>query len=69
MQEEMGNKQGLADSYNSLGSIYLEQRNFTQAIIMAEKAIAIAQDIGLVIAIKGASELLYEAYKNNHQRF
>ena len=52
--EELGDKQGIANSLNNIGIIYKDQGDFAKALENLSKALSIAQKIGAVETIKFA---------------
>ncbi|MEP0367743.1 MAG: tetratricopeptide repeat-containing sensor histidine kinase [Cyclobacteriaceae bacterium] len=64
MLKPLGDQYGIADYYNQLGNIYLEQGQRKKAIEYTEKGLNIAIEIDLKEQIRDASKILFELYKD-----
>ena len=60
MLEPLGDQYGMADFYNQLGSIYLEEGANDQAITYTMKGLDMAKNEGLKEQVRDASFLLYQ---------
>lgn len=65
LREKIGDVQGNAESHVNLGYFYFNQKQFTKALIHAEKAYQIALEIGFPEYIKRSAELLKDLYIQN----
>ncbi|HIA36531.1 MAG TPA: tetratricopeptide repeat protein, partial [Flavobacteriales bacterium] len=63
INEELGDKSGIAASLINIGVIYQELGDYAKAVEKSTKALSIAQEIGNVFNIKDASNNLWETYK------
>ena len=62
MLEPLGDQFGMADYHNQLGSMYLEGDNIEKTIFHTEKALSMAEDLGLKEQIRDAVLLLSRLY-------
>jgi Tfp pilus assembly protein PilF len=58
----LGDKEGMAKSYLSLGLVYSTQGDLTQAEAMYRKALALFQKIGATLHIEHVQELMRALY-------
>ncbi len=67
MQSDIGDKRTISTIYMNTGSIYLKQGKIDLAYDFAIKSMDLAEEIGFPNAIRGASFLLYQIYKEKRQ--
>ena len=67
LQEELGNKAGVAAALNTIGKICIGKEDYTKAIFYCTRALRIAQEIDSDIEVKRASHHLWESYKKTSQ--
>ena len=63
MLEPYGDLYGMADYYNQLGNIHLEEKDYKKAIRYTLKSLEMAKDEGLKEQVRDASYLLFQLYQ------
>jgi signal transduction histidine kinase len=63
--ESFGDSYGMADYYNQLGFISIDEKKYAEAIAYANQSLAYAQQEGLKEQIRDAFMVLYLAYSGN----
>ena len=63
IKEKIGDKSGISNSLNNIGSVYLKQGDLAKALECCTEALIIAQELGFLEKIKVASENLWEINK------
>ncbi len=64
LREEIGDKRGITASLSCIGINYQKQGKNTRAISYGKRALTMAKEVGAATEIRGAAELLFDAYKD-----
>ena len=69
IQEEIGDKRGIAVSLNNIARIHKARGDFAKALDYSLQSLSIAEEVGLAIEIKAAAHTLWRTYKamENHE--
>ncbi|MCB9168397.1 MAG: tetratricopeptide repeat protein [Flavobacteriales bacterium] len=70
LREEIGDKQGIASSLNSIAHIYEGQGNYSEALAFGQRSLTIATEMGAAIEKRDAAKTLWEINKKvgSHQK-
>ncbi|MCB9168989.1 MAG: tetratricopeptide repeat protein [Flavobacteriales bacterium] len=70
LREEIGDKQGIASSLNSIAHIYEDQGNYSEALAFGQRSLTIATEMGAAIEKRDAAQTLWEINKKSgrHQK-
>ncbi|MFO0357568.1 MAG: tetratricopeptide repeat protein [Sphingobacteriaceae bacterium] len=63
IREEIGDKQGTANSLISIGKVYIKDKNYTQALKNMQRSLQLAKEIGYPQEIANSAEMLDFIYR------
>jgi two-component sensor histidine kinase len=63
INEAIGNQVGIIGDLNCLGSVALNQKDYSLTIRLGERALQLARGVGITAEVQQVSYMLYEAYK------